>query len=130
MANITWKDSAQLLVEHKAQLKDYANAKRRAIERAGFSFGGNRFDSDQDSFNRLIATLALVNSGRALPAGFAWRTADDKDIAVTDADMKNMLVAFFTHAHAAHKTLNQVKAAIKAGTLTTTAAIDAASWPT
>lgn len=130
MANIMWKDSAQLVAEHKLSLKDYANAKRREIERAGFSFGGNRFDSDQESFNRIMGTVALVNAGKPLPGDFSWRTADDQDIAVTSADMKNMLAVFFVKGNAAHGVLKQVKAAIEAGTITSEAEIDAAAWPT
>lgn len=122
-------EPVETAAERTARLKSYAHQKRDAVERGGFTFNGNRFQSDQSSFNRIIGTVGTVNAGKGVPSGFAWRTVDNQDVTMSGADMQNLMEAFFNHANVAHATLQQVKADIDGGTITSEAEIDAAGWP-
>lgn len=108
------------------ELKTYAAARRYAAETGGIVVDGVSILTDRES-QRLIAdaasyvekyTVATVNFKSA--TGFVTLTAEQIDA---------IAGAVGAHVQASFSSEMAVAAAIDAGTITTTAEIDAAAWP-
>jgi hypothetical protein len=88
-------------------------ARDRRID-AGLTVLGYRWDSDQRARDNLTATMATVAAGVPLPAGFTWRTADNLDIAMDAALLRQFAAAMLAHGLAAYQWAWETKAAIDA----------------
>ena len=110
----------------KIDLQGYAAAKRYAVETGGVTVGGVPIPSDRDTQAKLTAAflLAQVNP----QATFQWK-AGAGFVTLDAASVGQIAVAIGEFVQAAYATESQVAAAIIAGTITTTAQIDAAAWP-
>jgi hypothetical protein len=88
-------------------------ARDRRID-AGVRWGGYAFDSDQRARDNLTATMATVAAGVPLPAGFTWRSADNLDIAMDAAALRQFAAAMLAHGLAAYQWAWNLKAAVDA----------------
>ena len=110
----------------QVDLTAYAAAKRYAVETGGVTVGGVAIPSDRDTQAKLTAAflLAQVNP----QATFQWK-AGAGFVTLDAASVGQIAVAIGQFVQAAYATEAAVLAAITAGTITTTAQIDAAAWP-
>jgi len=110
-------------------LASYAADKRYEVETGGFYDGaGRRFATDRDSQGKLVAEMVALQSGlRADPSG--WKLMGDGFVLLTNVEMLAVIIAARGHIADAFATEAAVLAGITAGTITTTAQIDAAAWP-
>jgi hypothetical protein len=114
-----------------AVLKNYAAAARYAKEISGIavSVGGTSGIpmSTSRGNDRLVLTATMVAMGAGLRSNSAtFKFADGVSRVVSNADMTTAVEAVFAHIQTAFDIEAATVASINAGTITTTAAIDAA----
>ena len=74
----SWKLDIDVL---RSQVRQNILAMRSEALQTGVEFEGNLYQADPVSYGNLTGAVAAVTSvGLALPEGFCWRTADDKNI--------------------------------------------------
>lgn len=118
--------SADPVEQARAALIAYAADKRWQIEVGGISIGGIDVATDDRSKTMIMGARIKADSNPAFStrwktqAGFAVLTAGEI-IAISDAVLAHVDACFTAEA--------TVLAAIEAGTITTSAEIDAAGWP-
>jgi hypothetical protein len=107
-------------------LSAYAASKRYAVETGGIDFNGKRVLTDRDSQGLITGAYSYVQKNPTTTVSF--KTADgfitlsaDQVTAIADAVGAHVQASFAAEA--------AIDAEITAGTITTTAEIDAASWP-
>lgn len=108
------------------QLKAYATAKRFAVETGGIVVDGVSILTDRES-QRMIADAASYVDRYAV-ATINFKSASGF-VALTAAQIGAIAGAVGAHVQASFSAEMTVDAAIDAGTITTKADIDAASWP-
>lgn len=107
-----------------AHLKNYAAHKRWQIEIAGTVVNGTPVPTDDRAKTLLIgaaAWLAAADTTTVIVSGVAQT--------MTGTQVKAMRDAICDHVDRCFTAQGEVYAAIDAGTITTTAAIDAFAWP-
>lgn len=109
-----------------AELTAYAASKRYAVETGGIVVDGVTVATDRESQAMLTGAAAYVATSGA--ASIRWKSAAGW-VDLTAAQVTALATAVGAHVQAAFATEAEVDAAITAGTLTTTAEIDAAAWP-
>lgn len=107
-------------------LAAYAAEKRYAVETGGLNVGGVSIPTDRDTQAKLTSAFLLAQADPA--ASFQWKTSAGF-VTLTAATVGQIAVAIGQFVQAAYAAEAQVLAAIAAGTITTTAQIDAANWP-
>ncbi len=113
--------------EVKAQLTAYAADKRWRAETGGMTVGGMPIATDDRSKQMIIGAriAADADANWSTP----WVAADGSIVTVDAATMIAISNAVLAHVGACFAIYAEVKADIEAGTVTTTAEIDAAGWP-
>jgi hypothetical protein len=108
----------------KDVLKDYAYKKRKQIETGGITVGGGPVATDRDSQNMISNAVAYLNAAPTVesidfsgPVGF---------VNISRADMLALGIAIGAHVQQCFSTEKTLVDGINAGTITTTAQIDAA----
>lgn len=124
-----WRD--EMVSSHASSLAAYAAAKRRAVIGAGCVVTVAGVDvpcwADADT---QAALTALVVASQMQPALSApWRGRDGLTYALDVGDIVVLAMGVLSFVNTAFGANAQIDAAIDAGTITTTAAIDAAAWP-
>ena len=111
----------------QAALVAYAADKRYRVETGGTSVSNMPMATDRDTQAKLNAAFNLAN---AVPAStFNWKTPSGF-VTFTANQVIGIAVAVGQFVSKAYSTEATVGAAIAAGTITTTAQIDSAAWPT
>jgi hypothetical protein len=115
----------------RAQLLAYANAKQWALATGGYTITVNAvpliFPSDVVSMGLITGKAARLAQPNP-PASFDWQTPTGF-ITIAASDFVVVATEIADFVQATFDALAAVFAAIEAGTITTTAEIDAASWP-
>ena len=118
--------AALLAGPSKAQLVAHAADKRWSVETGGVTIAGSRIDTSRDSQSMIAGVYAYITTSGAASVSFkaasGWVTMDA-------AMVKAVALAVGAHVQAAFAVEQAVDAQIDAGTVTTTAGIDAAPWP-
>ena len=108
----------------KARLTAYAAARRYAVETGGCAWSGHTVQTDRESQSKLIAEFVAIGASlRTDPS--PWKMADGF-ASLTNAQMLAVIAAARAHIAAAFAAEAAAVASITAGTITTTAEIDAA----
>jgi len=116
---------AQVVASHQTiNLVDYASAARYAKEVGGITIAGVPVATDDRS--KLMIIGARVAADADPTWATEWQGADGGSYPINAAAMIAISNAVQAHVAACFATFASVKAAIAAGTVTTTAAIDAA----
>lgn len=117
------------LEERRAATRARIDDVRERALRLGMRAGGQDWDTDPRSRANLAEAVSALAAGAALPAGFTWRTTDNRDIALTGAQLVALAGAMRDFVFACHKRAWALKAAIEASD--DPASIDLfAGWPT
>lgn len=100
--------------------KDIVNEYRDEKINAGFTFDGNRYDSDERARLNIngACTLALIlkSQGQDFPPTFTWRTKDNQDIPMTADGIIGMAVTLGTYATTCYGASWYHKASVEAMT--------------
>jgi len=109
-------------------LMAYAADKRWRVETGGCSDGaGQIINTDRDSQSKLLAEMIAIGAGlRADPSRWKMR---DGFVMLTNAQMMAVITKGRAHVIGSFSIEDSVRADIAAGTIKTTAHIDALSWP-
>lgn len=103
----------QSLPEAVSERKQAVNALREQKLVKGFTWNGHLWDSDDRGRANIAGILtALVAGLFTAPPGFTWRTKDNGNVAVTDADLKAMGLALFAYANGIYKAAHQHRDAL------------------
>lgn len=106
------------------ELVSYAAAKRYSREISGCVWNGHPVATDRDSQAKLMAEFVAISAGlRADPS--PWKFADGSFLSVSNAEMSAICLAARAHIAGAFAIEAEAVAAINAGTITGTTAIDA-----
>lgn len=109
---------------HLVHLRRYAADKRWRVETGGIVVGGVPVPTDDRAKVLLMGAASMMADVDTAPY-VSGTTA----VTLTGAQFKGLYAALTAHAQAAFAVQTEVLAAIDAGTITTTAEIDAAAWP-
>ena len=111
----------------------YANAKQWALATGGHAVtvGGasHVFATDPTSLTMMGGKVARL-AQPSPPTSFNWQTPDGSWLVIAAADFPAIAASCADFVQATFDALKIVEAQIAAGTITTTAQVDAASWPT
>lgn len=119
--------AADLVSGRKIALAQYAADKRWRVETGGCPWSGHVIATDRDSQSKLMAEFVAIGGGlRSDPS--PWKMTAGF-VSLTNAQMATAIAAARTHVATAFATEAAVLAQVNAGTITTTAQIDAAAWP-
>ena len=110
----------------KLGLRTQAAARRWAVETGGITVNGAAVYTDRDTQAKLTAAFTRANANPAFTLN--WKTAGGF-VTLTAAQVIALANAVFDHVQAAFDAEAAVLADIESGTITTTAEIDAAAWP-
>ena len=113
--NIRQMTAQEQTARARETLKATVNVKRAEKLKAGFTFAGNRFDSDERSLLNLTATVSAVNAGIPLPDGFTWRTSDNVDVPCDAQFLVGLAGTALQYQSACHARSWALKAQIDAG---------------
>ncbi len=111
-----------------ADLIAYAAAKRYEIETGGYTYDSHSIATDRDSQSKITSVAVAANT---VGSSFStdWKCSDGTFFTLDQSGAIAMATAVMTFVSACFATEASVVTAINAGTTTTTADIDAASWP-
>lgn len=112
----------------KDDLKGYAADKRWRVEIGGTPWGAYIVDTSRASQSKLIAEFVALGSGLRTD-GDGWKMSGGEWVLLTNAQMGAVCFAARAHVSNAFATEGGLIAQIDAGTVTTIAQIEAASWP-
>lgn len=118
--------AATIETARKASLMKAAAAKRWQVETGGITVGGALVDTSRDS--QAMITGAYIYSQKNLSKPVRFKAASGWVI-LDAATMEAIATAVGDHVQACFGIEGDVADAIEAGTITTTAEIDAADWP-
>ncbi len=114
------------LVLYRAAKGKLINRDRDSAIDGGVSCGVNVFDSDDVSRNNLTSTVAAVQAGVPLPAGFTWRSKNDQDVPLDAAGLIALAGAMLGHVNLQYQKSWNLKAQVAAAV--TVAELDAITW--
>lgn len=100
----------------KAAKIDEINFWRQVTLDSGFVFEGNRIDSDTTSRANIVGEALSAQMGEGFPQGYTWRTQDNRNVAMTGADVQNMARALRIFTLTAYATSWALKDAVMACT--------------
>lgn len=124
--------AAAATAQAQAALIAYANAKQWKIATGGHSvtIGGSsvRFATDETSYSLMTGKAARLQLSGA-PATTNWQIADTTFVSIATADFIAAAANVADWMQSSWDVLEQVLAAISAGTITTTAAVDSPPSP-
>jgi hypothetical protein len=105
----------------------YAANKRWRVETGGIVVGGAHIDTSRDSQAMIANAYAYVTASGSSSIAFK---ADSGWVTLDPATVKAIALSVGAHVQSCFAIEQTVDAAILAGTISTTAEIDAAAWPT
>ncbi|WP_271025000.1 DUF4376 domain-containing protein [Rhizobium sp. RCAM05973] len=111
-----------------ADLTAYAATKRYALETGGFTYDGHPISTDRDSQGK-IGNVALAANIVGSSFSTSFKCSDGSFFTLNHDGAIEMATAVMTFISACFDTEATVALAIAAGTISTIAQIDAASWP-
>ena len=128
------------LAPSKAQLTTYANAKQAALRDGGITVNvgtastPDEVDVASDVSGRSLVSgcvqlIGLASSNGQPAPTFPWINDGGAQLTLTGAQMMTIGLALGNFVQATYAALGTVLAAIANGSITTTAGIDAAAWP-
>jgi hypothetical protein len=135
-ATVGWENGDYRLIEvpdaepsppSKAQLKDYAAAKRYTVETGGTVLDGNMIHTNRDSRSNILAEFVAIGVGLR-PDPSPWKFGNGFAL-LSNEQMVAVVHAARAHVAAAFAVEASVIDEIEAGSITTFAEIDAADWP-
>jgi hypothetical protein len=85
------------LEELRERRKEAANSVSAIELQAGFLFDGNRYQFEERTERAIALRLAAIAAGLPWPAGFAWRTTDDKLVPMTAEQFQQFAQAALDH---------------------------------
>lgn len=116
---------------NKAQLNDYANAKQWNLATGGYTVtidgAGITFPTDVVSMGLITGKAARLAQPNP-PASFIWQTPTGF-VTIAAADFISVATQIADFVQATFDDLEPVEASIASGSITTTAAVDSAAWP-
>lgn len=89
------------------------NANRDTELTAGMQYMGYTWDSDHGTRLNLSGVIAGVAAGIPLPAGFTWRTKDNRDIPMTASELIGFGGAMMAYTNSIYKKSWKRKAALE-----------------
>ncbi len=113
--------------EIKAHLIAYAADKRWRVETGGITVGGVLIATDDRS--KLMITGARIKADNDPAFVTPWVASDGSVSSIDAATVIAISDAVLSHVAACFVAYDEIKGDIEAGTITTTAEIDAADWP-
>lgn len=115
---------AALATTRRNRLAVYAADKRWRVETGGIVVGGIAVPTDDRAKVLLMGAASTMADTDTAPY-----VSGTQSVTLTGVQFKALYAALTAHVQAAFATQTAVLAAIAAGTVTTTAQIDAAAWP-
>lgn len=117
--------SIHLLESAKSSKRGEINAWRSAQEEAGLILGGNKWDSDKTSFQRI---MAVALAGAEPPTGY-WTSFDNVDVPMTGEQLRELYAAMLTAGSQIHDRQRTMKTEVDA--LSDVAAVESyiVGWP-
>lgn len=124
-----WTASGGAITPYAAppiDLYAYAAAKRWAVQSGGISVGGVSVDTGDASRSMIADAVAYVQAAGGASIAFK---ATSGWVTLTSGEVVAIGLAVGAHVQACFAAERAIAAAISAGTVTTTAEIDAWAWP-
>lgn len=124
---------ASNIASHKVALHSSINARRDALEEAGFPYLGKQLDSDSRSVQRINTAMqaAQVALAAGQPFSIGWTCADDTTLTLDAQGMLGVPVALAKHANTIHRHARELKTLVNAAQ--TSAELESieinADWP-
>ncbi len=109
-------------------LTAYAAAKRYTVETGGYTYDSHPIATDRESQSK-IASVAIAATVVGSSFSTEWKCSDGTFFTLDEADAIAMATAIMTFVSACFAAEAAAVAEITAGTITTSAEIDAVSWP-
>jgi hypothetical protein len=134
-----WQMPERIAVDQRPQSMarvealDRVNAERdrriAAFDR--FTFNGTVYDGDAAAKENITDAAAGAVDDQPLPEGFTWRTFDNSDVLMTNADILALAKAFRIAANLHKFTMHAIARALKdaAEADLTNTELDAITWP-
>ncbi|MGV1793840.1 DUF4376 domain-containing protein [Rhizobium sp. A37_96] len=116
-------------VVNKADLVAYTAGKRFLLETGGFSFMSRDISTDRDSQSK-IGNVALAANIVGPSFSTSFKCSDGSFFTLNQEDALSMAKAVMNFVSGCFDAESAIGAAISSGSITTSAEIDAASWPT
>lgn len=110
----------------KAALKAYAAQKRYVVETGGMTFNAMPIPTDRETQSKLSGAVLAFQTG-ALSGTIDWKTAAGW-VQLDQTAVTALASAVAAHVQTAFSSEKAVSALIDAGTITTTAEVNAANW--
>lgn len=123
------RTQGQARAEALARVNGERDRRIAAFDR--FSFNGAVYDGDAAAKENITDAAAGAADDQALPEGFTWRTFDNQDVPMTNADILELAKAFRAAANLHKFTMHAIARALKdsaEGDLTN-AQLDVINWP-
>ena len=134
-----WQMPERVAVDQRTQERTRAEAIIRInVERDRrigtfdrFTFNGVLYDGDAAAKENIADAAAGAADDQPLPDGFTWRTFDNSDVPMTNADILAMAKAFRAAANLHKFTMHAIARALKdaAEADLSNAQLDAITWP-
>lgn len=105
-------DPIETVGEAKARRKTQLNEEREAALVSGVAYNGYTFDTDERSRSNVVGTVGAINAGIPLPTGFTWRTSDNQDVPMTEAQMVELAGLLLEHVNTTYAKSWQLKAQV------------------
>lgn len=112
----------------KEQLKVAAATKRWRVETGGITVSGAAIDTSRESQGKLTAAWAKAKADNTFTIS-NWKTSSGAFVTLDNATIIALCDAVLAHVQACFDAEAVVSAEIDAETITTTAQVEAASWP-
>lgn len=109
---LCWALPPQAFESSKAAKKASIDAERDRQRYSGVTYNGVCFDSDPVAAGNLAGWTAAVAAGIPVPAGFTWRSQDNRDIPFTSADILGLAAAMVAKTTACYQRAWQLKALV------------------
>ena len=111
----------------KAKLKAYCAQKRFSLETWGCVVNGHHVDTNRESQGKLVAEFVAIQAGLRVDPS-VWKMKDGTFVSLSNADMSALILAARTHIATTFAVESAINAAIDAGSITTTFALDLVSF--
>ncbi len=127
-----------IVVSKTAQIKaaiaarqDEADAVRNAKVAQGFAYQGHVYQVDEAATSTMTAVFVLLQAGASSPHGGVWRSLDNVNVPMSDAEVRAFILAAKSYFQALLVNAWTLKDSLKS--LTSLAAVQAfdinAGWP-
>lgn len=111
-ANAVFTAPQKTLDELKADKILELKSTRDTLETEPIEYNGNSYDYDDKARDRINAAIVALGDTGSL----VWTTADNKDVSVTAADLRDVLIAVAVRSNELHIRYRNAKAKVEAAT--------------